>query len=136
VAEEHPINGDWLNAFWHAQETGDLTELAKYLRQGGQIGAGEITTLISLCERHRLNRKRGAGPPLFKLSAEQRLKIAARKVRALQQRAKGRGEKLPLNDAIVKFVRRHPWDEALSSKDQIGGKLSNFMAGKRGSSRR
>ena len=130
-----------------AHETGNLTRLAAFFRHpDAVIGPNERRALAALFDRRALAKKRGGQKtPLFiklpdgksfklsasELSAEGRLRIAADDVRDLQRRAKQRGERLTQAAAIDAVIPKHPWLKA-----DAGNRLANYLAGKRGSTRR
>ena len=135
---------EFLWAMTVAHETGDLSRLAALFHHpDAVIGPRQLRALAALFDRRKLAKKRGGQKaPLFvklpngksyrfaQLSAEVRLKIAADDVRDLQRRAKQRGERLT-QAAIDAVIPKHPWLKA-----DAGERLANYLAGKRGATRR
>jgi hypothetical protein len=138
-----PLEFFW--AFTKAYDTGDLTRLADFFRHpDAVIGPRHHRALADLFDRRKLAKKVGGQKtPLIirlpdgsfklftELSAETRLRSAADDVRDLQCRAKQRGQRLSQAAAIDAVIPNHPW-----LKPDAGKRLANYLAGKRGSTRR
>jgi hypothetical protein len=122
-----PTHPAWIFAVLTAQDSGDLKPLAQLLRATNfQLRRGEREYLAALFDRGKF--QKGRGLPLGRASAEQKLKIVADFVRAKQ------AEKISQADAIALAVKRY-W-KWFQGEDAPGQRLSNYLNGRRGSSRR
>lgn len=81
-----PLNPIWLYTVLCVQKNGDLGPLADLLRSDVEIGVEERKLLAALCDRFRLQKKRGGQlTPIGKMSARAKLANAAAIVRRVQR---------------------------------------------------